>query len=86
MKDEAVSLHQAWQMYDGIVSDPRIAYAEEPDEVETRWREYTQRRSFSPKVWSDAYLAGFARAASLELVTFGKGFKQYKGLRCTILA
>jgi toxin-antitoxin system PIN domain toxin len=80
-KEEAVSLKQAWRMYDRMVSDPRIAFAEEPQDIETRWREYTQRRSFSPKVWSDAYLAAFARAAGFELVSFDQGFKQYRNLR-----
>ena len=85
-KDEAVSLAKAWRMYDTIMSDPRVAFAEEPEGIEARWRAFTQRRSFSPKVWSDAYLAAFATAASLELVTFDKGFAQFKKVRSTILS
>lgn len=85
-RENAVSLVQAWRIYDKILSDPRIAFANEPDDLETHWREYTRRRSFSPKVWSDAYLAAFARAAGFELVTFDRGFTQYKGVRCTILS
>ena len=73
-------------MYDMILSDPRITFAGEPEGLDAYWRAYTQRRSFSPKVWSDAYLAAFARAASFEVVTFDKGFAQYKSLKCKILS
>jgi len=85
-KDDAKSLKQAWRIYDTIVTDPRIAFADEPIGLDAYWRAYTQRRSFSPHVWSDAYLAAFARAASFELVTFDKGFAQYKGTSCKILS
>jgi toxin-antitoxin system PIN domain toxin len=84
-KEEAVSLKQAWQLYDSILSDPRVFFAKEPQGIDGYWRTYTQRRSFSPSVWSDAYLAAFARAASFELVTFDKAFAQYKRLDCKIL-
>ncbi|HEV3203456.1 MAG TPA: TA system VapC family ribonuclease toxin [Gemmataceae bacterium] len=84
-KEDAMSLRQAWRSYDTILSDPRIAFADEPIGLDGFWRAYTQRRSFSPHVWSDAYLAAFARAASFELVTFDKGFAQYKSVKCTIL-
>jgi predicted nucleic acid-binding protein len=36
-------------------------------------------------LWQDAYLAAFARAAKLHLVTFDGGFRQYEGLRLTLL-
>jgi toxin-antitoxin system PIN domain toxin len=85
-KEEAVSLRQAWRMYDEIMSDPRIAFAEEPVDLEIHWREYTQRRTFSPKVWSDAYLAAFARSAGIELVTFDQGFKQYRKVKSIVLS
>jgi hypothetical protein len=85
-KDEAVSLEQAWHLYDAVLRDSRNAFTDEPRGVDVYWREYTQRRSFSPQVWSDAYLAAFARAASFELVTFNKGLAQFKNLHCTILS
>jgi toxin-antitoxin system PIN domain toxin len=86
LKDEAVSLIEAWRLYDALLLDPRVIYSEEPPELEKHWREYTRRRTFSPKVWSDAYLAAFVRGASLELATFDKGFTQYKNAKCTILS
>jgi predicted nucleic acid-binding protein len=37
------------------------------------------------KVWNDAYLAAFAEAAAVEMVTFDQGFKQFNLAHCTIL-
>src|SRR5262245_17960427 len=67
---EAVSLSEAWRLYDSLLSDTRIALAEEPANVEALWRVHTQRRFFSPKAWNDAYLAALAEAAGIQLVTF----------------
>ena len=83
--DEAISLKEAWGLYDSILADPLAAYAEEPHDFEANWRGYTQKESFTPKVWSDAYLAAFARAARFEVVTFDRDFRRYKQTRCTIL-
>jgi uncharacterized protein len=83
---DAVTLSEAWRMYDAFLGDPRVRFVREPAGLETLWRGYTQRRSFSPKVWNDAFLAAFARAADCELVSFDKGFTQYTDLKCTILS
>ena len=58
-----------------------LAFASHKQEY---WRDYTRRRTFSPKVWNDAFLAAFAKAAAFEIVTFDKGFSQFKGVRCDI--
>ena len=76
----------AWQVYDELLSDQRVVFAEEPDDFEIAWRLLSARRTFSPKVWNDAYLAAFAQTADFEIVTFDKGFSDYKKLRCTILS
>jgi uncharacterized protein len=81
-----LTLIEAWRTYDLLFHDPRVVFSEEPDDLETLWREYTRRRSISPKVWNDAYLAAFARAAGLELASFDQGFKQYRKLKYSILS
>lgn len=83
--EEAVSLSDAWRLYDELLGDPRVIFAEEPTGLEPWWRHFTQTELFSTKVWSDAYLAAFARAAAYELVTFDKGFKAYPDVNRTIL-
>jgi predicted nucleic acid-binding protein len=73
-------------MYDAFLGNPRDSFSDEPAGVESHWRAYTQRQTFSPKVWNDAFLAAFARAAAFELITFDKGFAQYTNVKSTILS
>jgi uncharacterized protein len=77
---------RAWRAFDELISDERVAFAEEPAGIEAAWRGLTQLQTFSQNVWSDAYLAAFAQAADLEVVTFDRGFTQYKNVRVTVLS
>ena len=83
--EEAVTMKNAWKLYDAIRADSRIKLLSEPNDIESIWKRYTSRNSRSPKLWNDSWLAAFAYAESLELVTFDKGFKQFEGLKCRIL-
>lgn len=74
---DAVTMDDAWRLYDAFLQDPRIALANEPAGLEPIWRRYTAGFSYSPQVWSDAYLAAFASAASWQPVTCDKSFTQY---------
>jgi toxin-antitoxin system PIN domain toxin len=85
-KTHALTLSQAWQQYDVFRSDPCVSYVGEPANLEPHWRRFTERQTFSPKVWNDGYLAAFAQVGGLELVSFDKGFAQYTGIKCTILS
>lgn len=86
MGDSAVTQDQAWRLYDHFLSHRRVAFAEEPVGLEASWRQLTQGRQFSPKLWNDAYLAAFAQTAEYEVVTFDHGFAQYKDVHCTVLS
>jgi uncharacterized protein len=82
---DTLTLTQAWASYDAMIGDPRIAFRDEPIQIETHWRSFTQGQTFSTKVWNDAYLAAFALAAGLELVTFDQGFAAFGNVSCRIL-
>ncbi len=82
----AVPLSRAWQMYDAILTDPKIAFTSEPASIESHWRAFTQGSTFSPNVWNDAYLAAFCVAGNYELVTSDKGFARYPGLTYALLS
>ncbi|MFO0964072.1 MAG: TA system VapC family ribonuclease toxin [Gemmataceae bacterium] len=81
----ALRLPEAWQTYDLLLSDPRVAFSSEPADVETHWRAFTQSQTYSPQVWNDAYLAAFALAAKLTVTSFDKGLSQYPNVNCVIL-
>ena len=83
--DDAVAMGKAWELYDSLLSDPRVVFSTEALDVETAWRGYTTSGQFSPKVWNDAWLAAFCRAADLEAVTFDRGFRKFADCQMTIL-
>ena len=86
LHSNAVTLPEAWKLYDAILRDRRVLFSGEPLGLEAIWRGYTQAEAFTPKVWNDAFLAAFARAADYEVVTFDKGFTRYNGVKCTTLS
>lgn len=84
-KSDALNLRGSWAKYDTLLSDERVCFQHEPLDVEDRWRQFTMNRTFSAKIWNDAYLAAFAISSGLELVTFDKGFRRYEGLDLKLL-
>lgn len=82
---DALSLPDAWNAFDTLMSDDRVTFEDEPPPVEAEWRRLTGEESFSAKIWNDAFLAAFARTAALELVTFDRGFRRYPGLALRLL-
>jgi len=73
-QNEVMAQAEAWKTYDRWLQDERIGFLEEPPEIETVFRELTQSRQASPKDWADSYLAAFALAAQLTVVTFDQAF------------
>ncbi len=75
MGNDTRSMTEAWELWDRIGADPRIAFLPEPDNLEQEFRAHSQLSSRSPKVWADAYLLAFAAAAGLRLITFDQALK-----------
>lgn len=84
--NDAILMGEAWNVFDEMLSDYRVAFAEEPADLEILWRSMTREAAYSTNVWTDAYLAAFAQAIDFEIVTFDKGFSRYADLRRTILS
>ena len=63
---------EAWHAYDRWISDASAEFLEEPVALNSLFRARTRSTQASPKEWADAYLAAFAEAAQLTLVTFDK--------------
>jgi toxin-antitoxin system PIN domain toxin len=85
MGQDVCSLARAWAIYDEIIADERFDFSTEPEGLERFLRQFTSAGTISPKLWQDAYLAAFACSTRAHLVTFDQGFKQYKGLKLTLL-
>lgn len=72
---------------DSLQALPQVAWRDEPPGVFAQWRTLAALDSASPKVWMDAYLAAFAIAGGLRLVTLDKDFKNFvpQGLDLVLL-
>jgi toxin-antitoxin system PIN domain toxin len=81
----AVTNESALATLDDLMAQPPVAYREEPTGLFPIWRRLGALPSASTKVWMDAYLAAFAAAGQLELVTLDQGFSKFPGVSVTIL-
>jgi toxin-antitoxin system PIN domain toxin len=84
MGEQVRSMTGAWEVYDRCCADERIALLPEPDGLDPRFRALAKSRQPSPNVWADAYLAAFASAAGLKLVTFDKALRS-RAAECLVL-
>jgi toxin-antitoxin system PIN domain toxin len=81
-----LSNDRARDILDRLLADARVGQLlDEPPGLDRYWREFSARRTSSPNIWVDAYLAAFARAADYQLVTTDGGFRQYRGLDAVVL-
>jgi hypothetical protein len=69
---DVLSQRRCWTVFDEWIVLGDAVFAEEPTELEAALRLRTSGDSTSPKTWADAYLAAFAEAANLTLVTFDR--------------
>ncbi|HMD85802.1 MAG TPA: PIN domain-containing protein [Terriglobia bacterium] len=69
-KVEVLTQPEAWNAYDRWFEDGRVSFLPEPSALEPAFREISRLRRPAPKDWADSYLAAFASASDLTLVTF----------------
>ena len=72
MGAEVATQAECWRIYDRWDATGQIAWADEPQELETYLRALTGEPQSSPKAWMDAYLAAFVEAGNLTLVTMDR--------------
>lgn len=86
MGPAALTMTAAWEIYDVLLADDRIFFSPEPEGLERQWRRFSSDQPSSAGRWTDHYLAGFAAAARMTLVTFDRRFRQFPGLGVVVLA
>lgn len=79
------SNEEAWDVYEAFIADERILFQAEPPRVDVIWKKLAARKTSSPKLWMDAYLAAFAIAIGAQLVTTDKAFTQFPGLDVEVI-
>lgn len=72
MGDDVLRRADAWRVIDRFRGDDRVHWSGEPAELEQAWRAMSARDDNSHRLWTDDYLAAFAQAADLSLVTLDR--------------
>lgn len=72
MGADVATQQEAWRIYDLFLANGRTSLIDEPRGIEELLRARTSKKRSSTKEWADAYLAAFAEAAGLRLVTFDR--------------
>ncbi len=73
-----ISNASAWEKWEELAALPQVTWLEEATGLNALWHQLASRATASPNVWMDAYLAAFAIAGGLQLVTLDKDFKSYE--------
>ena len=83
---DARSRRQAWDIVLALQSDPRVRFLNEPRGLGQLWVAFSKKDDRSHLLWTDDYLAAFAQAADLELVTLDrKMHARYPSVRVRVL-
>jgi toxin-antitoxin system PIN domain toxin len=84
MNGKPLGMGAAWQAYDRLFEDDRVALLPEPDTLEPEFRGHSRFGVASPKVWADAYIAAFAAQYRGTLITFDRALAN-RGTKCLAL-
>ena len=84
---QGMNNRDALHALDALQALPQVSTLDEAPGTLAQWRQLAARDTASPKVWMDAYLAAFAMAGGLRLVTLDRDFKQFapQGLNLLLL-
>ena len=75
----------AWAEYDRLLAAGSVQFLHEPADLETVFKSLAKGGKAARDFWTDAYLAAFAKAGQLRLVTFDSGFSRFANLDCLLL-
>ena len=76
---------KAWKVYDQLQLDDRVTFLGEPPKLELQWRALTAAAQPRHRLWTDAYLAAFARVQDISLVSCDRGLGRFRGVKLNVL-
>jgi uncharacterized protein len=76
MQQDALTQKACWAVFDKWADTGQVRWADDPGGLDQLLRRLTDSETVSPKAWMDAYLAAFAEAAGLTLVTFDRALAE----------
>jgi len=72
---------QLWNIYKRLLAFPEVCFLAEPPDIDTVFAEFSSEPGMPHHLWTDAYLAAFARTANCRLVSFDSDFNRFGGVR-----
>jgi uncharacterized protein len=86
MQEEVLDGAGCWSVWHRLLEDERFRFAPgEPPGIDATFERFASGRTYSPRLWTDAYLAAYAHAGHLSLVTLDHGFRAFPELDCEVL-
>ena len=85
MGEQVLTPGAAWKKSGQFLALPEVTFFEEPNSLDEQLGKYCDLGRTTPNLWSDAYLAAFAKCAGMRLVTFDTGFSRFSGLDLLVL-
>lgn len=76
----------AWTTYQQFLIIPNIRFLPEPAELDATFSTLKDEPHFSPRLWTDAYLAAFAITSGCRLVSFDADFSRFPQLNLLLLS
>lgn len=80
MGGQPLTATEAWAAWSTWCGLDDVLVADEPDGCDEILAGWTGRGIITPRLWTDAYLAAFARAGGYRLVSFDRDFTRFHGL------
>jgi len=74
----------AWVALEAFLALPQVDVIDEPPELDRHWRQLGAIEQSAPKRWMDAYLAAFAMAAGVLLVSLDRDFSHFEQQGLTV--
>ena len=84
-RGKTVPALQAWAAFQHLCNDERVEFLNEPEGLDAILPTLFRYRVPTPGLVNDAYLAAFAMASRRCLVTYDRGFQQFRGLEVEIM-
>lgn len=82
----ATTRSRAWDVVLAVKADPRVRFLPEPSGLSALWMTYSKRDDRHHHFWTDDYLAAFAQAGQMELVTLDRKLPdRYPSVRMEVI-
>jgi uncharacterized protein len=85
MGTQILSPGAAWKKCTEFLSLPEVTFLSEPSGLPEHFERYSSLGRSTQNLWTDAYLAAFAKSGNLRLVSFDSDFLSFKDLQSLIL-